>query len=170
MKKETLWLNNEQSKKLYKIAFSTNLYQRKLAEQRRRIVSEARLTIEKCTTYCKHCGKKSYDSHICDKCSYQIHRWIRAKLPKPEICQKCGFKKELNLTNNSQFYYYDLSDWEYLCTSCHSKKDGPLRYFYSYERNKAKCRLREVNELAVDFVKDEIRRNFEKDGVGVSWT
>jgi plasmid stability protein len=39
-------------------------------------------------------------------------------IPKPSQCQRCGSKKELELTNISGEYRLDPNDWEYACHSC----------------------------------------------------
>lgn len=138
--------------------------QREIAGWRRKIVQEAKIYIQKSKTYCKHCGKPTNSASLCGSCNYKIHKWVRERLPKPIACQKCGIDYEkLNLTNNSQYYAYDLDDWEYLCVGCHNKKDGLFRNSidsWHFKRN-----IINANRLAVEFVKDRIRKEEEKRGV-----
>ena len=116
-KQEKLWLNTEQSKELYKIAFNTKLYQKKLAERRRQLVSEGKQVLKSHKRYCKHCGEDVSGS-LCTKCSSRIHKWARKNIPKSNSCQRCGITNQpLDLSNNSQYYYQDVTDWEYLCRS-----------------------------------------------------
>jgi len=63
-----------------------------------------------------------------DKVSYRsLHHWVRYHLMQPETCSKCKEKNDkLDIANISGDYKRDLSDWEWLCRSCHMKKDGRL--------------------------------------------
>lgn len=61
-----------------------------------------------------------------DKVGYsQLHRWVRKVKPMPKECQRCGEVKKLQLSNNGN-YTRDVSDWEYICASCHVRKDGTI--------------------------------------------
>ena len=66
----------------------------------------------------------------------QIHRWAKKNVPKPERCVRCNKLKKLELSNNSREYRLSITDWEWICKSCHAQKDqwnkraGP----YSKER------------------------------------
>jgi|SRR6185503_18005070 len=55
-----------------------------------------------------------------------LHTWIKKRLKKPLECYDCNLIKPLDLANISQEYKRDLNDWEWLCRSCHMKKDGRL--------------------------------------------
>ncbi len=62
-----------------------------------------------------------------DKVSYRaLHHWVQRHYPKPELCECCHKKPPLDLANISGKYKRELSDWEYLCRSCHMRKDGRL--------------------------------------------
>ena len=62
---------------------------------------------------------------IKDKISYwAVHRYIKSILKRPELCQHCNKNKVHDLSNISNQYKLNLRDWEYLCRSCHMKKDG----------------------------------------------
>ena len=137
--------------------------QKKIANYRREIVKEAKLNINKIKTYCKHCGKSTNSSSLCGNCYYEVHKWTRARVLKPINCKCCGKIKKLALTNNSQYYAYDINDWEYLCSACHNKKDGPFRN--SVDRWKHRDSIMKANTLAVEFVKDELYREARKGGV-----
>lgn len=59
-----------------------------------------------------------------DKASYiAIHVWARSKMSGSKVCTKCGSSKNIDTANISGKYIRDLSDWEYLCRSCHMRKD-----------------------------------------------
>ena len=63
-----------------------------------------------------------------DKVKYVgLHSWVRNKLVKQSLCHDCRKQKPLDLANISQKYLRDLRDWEWLCRSCHMKKDGRLK-------------------------------------------
>ena len=55
-----------------------------------------------------------------------LHAWVRVRLLKPKKCFECKDKPPMDLANVSGQYKRDLSDWEWLCRSCHMKKDGRL--------------------------------------------
>jgi hypothetical protein len=52
-----------------------------------------------------------------------LHAWLeRNKLPI-NYCEKCNKTKKLCLSNISGLYKRDINDYEWLCYSCHNKKD-----------------------------------------------
>ena len=53
---------------------------------------------------------------------YGLHLWIRRHLPKPTTCKNCNEDKKLEVSN-SGVYDRDFNNWEWLCRSCHAKKD-----------------------------------------------
>lgn len=62
-----------------------------------------------------------------DKVKYrQLHKWVRSRKPIPVLCNKCGEKKKLQLSNIERKYTRDLENWEYLCVKCHVYKDGTV--------------------------------------------
>lgn len=62
---------------------------------------------------------KKIDRNLYDR----IHRLIKKSLPKPLVCNRCQEEKVLELSNNSRLYIPDVSDWEWICHSCHAIKD-----------------------------------------------
>lgn len=52
-----------------------------------------------------------------------LHAWVRRNLPKPKGCPTCGLDKPLDISNVSGDYHRKISDWQYLCRSCHFKYD-----------------------------------------------
>jgi hypothetical protein len=70
-----------------------------------------------------------------DRVSYtQLHAWVRNQLPKPESCRNCYQPKPLDLANISGQYKRDLSDWEWLCRTCHMNKDGRMGNLHRYAK------------------------------------
>lgn len=59
-----------------------------------------------------------------------LHEWMRKRIHKPEKCVICNVSPPRDLANISGEYKRDTSDWEYLCRSCHMKKDGRGRNGY----------------------------------------
>jgi len=55
-----------------------------------------------------------------------LHAWVRRNKAKPVKCVSCGLKKPLEVANISQLYLRKLSDWEWVCRSCHMTFDGRL--------------------------------------------
>jgi hypothetical protein len=52
-----------------------------------------------------------------------LHGWIMRKKVKQKLCSKCNQEKRLYLSNISGEYKRDINDYEWLCQSCHIKKD-----------------------------------------------
>jgi hypothetical protein len=58
-----------------------------------------------------------------DKVGYNsLHIWVRKNKPRVKNCERCGKEKNLELSNNG-IYGRDFKNWEWLCRSCHLKKD-----------------------------------------------
>jgi hypothetical protein len=55
-----------------------------------------------------------------------LHERVRKNLPKPVDgkCEICGQAKPLDLSNKTGIYDEDLSNWQYLCKSCHKTFDS----------------------------------------------
>lgn len=56
-----------------------------------------------------------------------LHKWIRQRFPRPQLCNDCSHGFPIDLANISQEYKRDLSDWEWLCRRCHMLKDGRIK-------------------------------------------
>lgn len=56
-----------------------------------------------------------------------LHSWIKRNKPKPKLCEECNEKEPYDLANISGEYKRDVDDFEWLCRSCHMKKDGRLK-------------------------------------------
>jgi hypothetical protein len=56
-----------------------------------------------------------------------IHAWVKRRLKKPKLCEKCYKKPPYDLANKSGKYLRNLSDWEWLCRKCHMVGDGRLK-------------------------------------------
>lgn len=57
---------------------------------------------------------------------YALHEWVKKYIPKPKLCEKCKLKQPYDLANISGKYKRDINDFEWLCRSCHMKKDGRM--------------------------------------------
>lgn len=66
-----------------------------------------------------------------------LHAWIKTRLKKVDLCQRCDEKKSFDLANKSGLYLRELSDWWWLCRHCHMEIDGRLKLFL-LNRNNAK--------------------------------
>ena len=52
-----------------------------------------------------------------------IHAWIKRHKPRSMFCERCGeVTSKLDCANISQEYKRDISDFRWLCRSCHSKE------------------------------------------------
>ncbi len=63
-----------------------------------------------------------------------IHAWVKRKLKKPALCQKCKLKPSYDLANISQEYKRDINDYEWLCRSCHMNSDGRMTMLHSIRK------------------------------------
>lgn len=60
-----------------------------------------------------------------------IHKWVGKRLPNKGVCSKCKEIKPTELSCNIKFTrgdsvsvaYREFNYWEWLCKSCHAKKD-----------------------------------------------
>jgi hypothetical protein len=52
-----------------------------------------------------------------------LHEWIKRRLIKPDKCEHCKKSKSLELANKSGKYLRILTDWLWLCRSCHCNYD-----------------------------------------------
>ncbi len=67
---------------------------------------------------------ESHPNWIGDAVGYHgLHSYIRRHLPKPLTCEHCHKVKKLELSNKSRQYKRELSDWQWICRSCHRKYD-----------------------------------------------
>ena len=53
-----------------------------------------------------------------------LHRWVKRRIPKPDLCVRCKKRKPMDLSNTGHTYKRNLEDWEWLCKKCHVIKDG----------------------------------------------
>lgn len=54
-----------------------------------------------------------------------LHKWVRRNFPPPEHCNMCHEKtNKLEASNISGHYLRDITDYEYLCHSCHLISEG----------------------------------------------
>lgn len=52
-----------------------------------------------------------------------LHDWVRKMIARPLACSNCEGVRKLSLANISGEYKRDLSDWLWLCYSCHKRMD-----------------------------------------------
>jgi len=124
--------------------------------------------------YCIDCGRRifPYRSKRCLSCSTKgkrnglwkgnevgylsLHEWIKRYKPKPELCGDCKKKKPMDLANISGKYRRDVNDFEWLCRSCHMKKDGRMKNL-KQNQNKNICfkcgEEKEDNEVSLQYGK-----------------
>jgi hypothetical protein len=55
-----------------------------------------------------------------------LHNWIRRRKLKPMFCVSCNENEPYDLANISGEYRRDINDFEWLCRSCHMRKDGRI--------------------------------------------
>lgn len=63
-----------------------------------------------------------------------LHKRIKQQIRKSDFCQICNKVPPVDLANISGKYLLDLSDWQWLCRSCHIKSDGRLGNLKQYKK------------------------------------
>lgn len=63
-----------------------------------------------------------------------LHAWIKRNKPKIGLCENCKASKSIDLANISGLYLRNCNDFEWLCRSCHMKKDGRLENLHNKKR------------------------------------
>lgn len=56
-----------------------------------------------------------------------MHNWVRRHVGIQEACEICGASEKLELSNKSNQYKRNASDWWTLCISCHRAYDASFR-------------------------------------------
>ena len=67
-----------------------------------------------------------------------LHSWIKRHKPKSKFCEICNKNKPYDLANISQEYKRDIDDFEWLCRSCHMKRDGRINNLHKNKKRKIK--------------------------------
>ncbi len=55
-----------------------------------------------------------------------LHDWVRSRVPRPDLCQRCFTRPFYDLANVTGVYKRGLQNWKYLCRKCHMEFDGRL--------------------------------------------
>jgi hypothetical protein len=84
------------------------------------------------------------------KCRVALHNWVRRRIPKPELCQRCQQKPSFDLANKTGIYSRDLNNWEWLCRKCHMNSDGRMN------------NLKRNPKLSPEEKKISIKKSYEK--------
>ena len=99
---------------------------RHLSKEHRRKIALSRMG-KKNPMYGKRCNVGSTNGQWKgDEVGYRgIHDYIKYYIPKPKICStpNCGNTNYIELHNKSGLYLRNFYDWEWICRSCHTKKD-----------------------------------------------
>ncbi|MCJ7805710.1 NUMOD3 domain-containing DNA-binding protein [Patescibacteria group bacterium] len=76
-----------------------------------------------------------------------LHLWVRSHKPKPVLCECCQLKPPFDLAAINGEYSRNLDNWEWLCRSCHMKKDGRLDKLPKRQAIKLMIRCRYCNKI-----------------------
>ena len=79
--------------------------------------------------------RQRYCSHVCSatgdnkpvstaKDNSNLHKFWRRRIVEPSTCELCREPKKLELSNRSGEYNNVITDWWYLCYSCHARYDA----------------------------------------------
>jgi len=83
-----------------------------------------------------------------------LHEWIRNRKPKPDLCEECKSKPPHDVANISGEYKRDVNDYEWLCRSCHMKKDGRMDRLHPNKWNAKEIDM--LNGLYPDHTQEQI--------------
>jgi hypothetical protein len=64
-----------------------------------------------------------------------LHKWIKLRKVKVELCECCHLAKPRDLANISQKYLRDVNDFEWLCRKCHMHKDDRIKNLKQYAKS-----------------------------------
>jgi hypothetical protein len=64
-----------------------------------------------------------------------LHVWVKRRLEKPRLCQRCNIKSAYDLANKG-IYNRDLKNWWWICRSCHMIIDGRMNNLKQYSNIK----------------------------------
>lgn len=56
-----------------------------------------------------------------------LHEWVKVRLFKPKLCQKCKKERKLELACKEHEYSRNLKVWWYICRPCHTSIDGKVK-------------------------------------------
>ncbi len=75
-----------------------------------------------------------------DKVGYGgVHDWVKKRKPKIAICERCRIKKSFDLANISGQYKRNVSDYWWICRTCHMEIDGRMNLLH--QPGKHKCKM-----------------------------
>jgi len=101
-------------------------------EQRRRISEGTKKAMKRPEVLAKILGKNNSQWKGDDVSYVPLHSWVNRHKPKPKFCELCRKKPPYDLANISGKYKRDIDDFEWLCRSCHMKKDGRLLQLHKH--------------------------------------
>ena len=78
---------------------------------------------------------KTYNKKNYSKNMGAVHAWIKKRKPRPELCEHCGESPPYDCANISKEYHRNVSDYEWLCRSCHQISDGRMDAFRNSVRD-----------------------------------
>ena len=58
-----------------------------------------------------------------DKEYRRVHKWVWKNKPDTGRSEQCNRRRKLMACNLTGGYLYELQDWAYMCSACHSKYD-----------------------------------------------
>jgi len=73
-----------------------------------------------------------------------LHEWVAKRIPKPKLCLRCQKSEPKDLSCNG-IYNRNPRNWEWLCRSCHLKKDG--RNHKGEKNGGAKLTMKQIQEI-----------------------
>lgn len=77
-----------------------------------------------------------------------LHVWVRHRLSISKLCELCNLIPPRDLANITGVYSRDLSNWKYLCRSCH------LIFHRRIDHTNTRCSICASNETYIDKRRD----------------
>ena len=76
---------------------------------------------------------------------HALHKWVKIRKVKSELCENCKQVPPVDLANISGKYKRDIKDFKWLCRACHMKEDGRMNKLKEY--NLIRKRLQKGDKL-----------------------
>jgi len=89
-----------------------------------------------------------------------LHKWLRERKPKPELCEFCKERDAIHLAKITKYYTRDINNYRYLCAKCHSKWDRihPTGQKVPTTRNGIKNKIRVFESEEKEIINEPINK------------
>jgi len=99
----------------------------------------------------------------------RIHKWAQRKLNRLDKCQKCGERESRMCWHNlSGEYKKIITDWIYICPSCHRKEHNMNGIFKKgYDSRRSLKGLKKGQQILSEITKTQYFNRFNNEWVNI---